>query len=546
MKNLIYALILFSIVILPEVSTSEQKTAGEQRTVGLFRNEPGAFNGYTLFSPRHYNGTFLIDMQGKLVHQWKTDRRVEHAVLLESSLLLRSINLLHPTYRRLPATHGRIEIVDWDGAVVWSFTYANEEHILHHDFIPLPNGNILMSSYDAKTKAEVIAAGRNPATVPERGLLVERILEVKPAGKKGGEIVWSWTAWDHLVQDFDKTKPNYGKLSNFPRRFNLNYFRVPSADWNHVNGLDYNAKRDEILISWHINDEIIIIDHSTTTQEAASSKGGRHGQGGDILYRFGNPQTYGQGGPSDKHYIALHNAHWILEGLTDAGKIMVLNNVFTGKNSIVEILDVPLSNDRYMIPVNGKSAGVPQIKAVFDQFHTGNMGSAQRLPNGNTLIDDAVHGRFIEVTPAKKVVWEYVNPVVKKGPLWKAAVIPVNFSGDQMNECFEVARIAPDFPGLKGKKLIGKGPLEILTPPVNPQKKDLTVEQQKKYDGILAEYGEKRRDAFFNSGGDRQKLRLTMMRIGMKQHREMQKILNDVQFREYMKKMIEQRRQRGR
>ena len=115
-----------------------------------------------------------------------------------------------------------------------------------------------------------------------------------------------------------------------------------------------------------------------------------------------------------------------------------------------------------------------------------------------------------------------------------------------MNECFEVARIAPDFPGLKGKKLIGKGPLEILTPPVNPQKKDLTVEQQKKYDGILAEYGEKRRDAFFNSGGDRQKLRLTMMRIGMKQHREMQKILNDVQFREYMKKMIEQRRQRGR
>lgn len=44
------------------------------------------------------------------------------------------------------------------------------------------------------------------------------------------------------------------------------------------------------------------------------------------------------------------------------------------------------------------------------------ISNARRLPNGNTLINEGMFGRFFEVTPAGEVVWEYVNPYFG-GPL---------------------------------------------------------------------------------------------------------------------------------
>ena len=338
------------------------------RTVGLLQYENEAFKGYTLFTPRHYNTTYLIDMEGNAVHQWKCDKRVENAKLLDNGLLLRMVNLRHRSFNRTPGPHGKLELVDWNGNVTWSFTYATDDHVLHHDVVPMPNGNFLMSSFDVKTRQEAIAAGRNPETIPGDRLLVERILEVKPTGREGGEIVWSWSVWDHLIQDVDKNKPDFGRIQDHPDRFNLNYVRRPNADWNHVSGLDYNEERDEILITFHGNDEIIIIDHSTTTAEAATGKGGKRGEGGRILYRFGNPQTYGQGTSEEKRYMAIHNAYWIPAGYPDAGKIMILNNNYNGRNSEVEVLDVPLVNGRYVIPEQGKKAGNPVIQDCLRQL----------------------------------------------------------------------------------------------------------------------------------------------------------------------------------
>ena len=57
------------------------------------------------------------------------------------------------------------------------------------------------------------------------------------------------------------------------------------SDFLHVNSVAYNERLDQIAISVPEYGEIWILDHSTTTQEAAGSEGGRQGRGGDLLYR---------------------------------------------------------------------------------------------------------------------------------------------------------------------------------------------------------------------------------------------------------------------
>ena len=44
------------------------------------------------------------------------------------------------------------------------------------------------------------------------------------------------------------------------------------------------------------------------------------------------------------------------------------------------------------------------------QFYSSNISSAQRLPNGNTLITEGAPGRLFEVTAEGSVVWEYMSP----------------------------------------------------------------------------------------------------------------------------------------
>ena len=86
----------------------------------------------------------------------------------------------------------------------------------------------------------------------------------------------------------------------------------------HTNAVAYNAELDQIMLSIHAFSEVWIIDHGTTTEEAASHSGGKRGKGGDLLYRWGNPRAYRTGTNVDQRLFAQHNAHWIPEGLPGA------------------------------------------------------------------------------------------------------------------------------------------------------------------------------------------------------------------------------------
>jgi len=179
---------------------------------------------------------------------------------------------------------------------------------------------------ETKTRAEAIAAGRNPDYVSNTGFIPDHIIEVQPTGPTSGDIVWEWHVWDHLIQDYDSSKANYGVVADHPELVDINYRTSSIGDWMHTNSIDYHEEFDQILLSVCYFDEIWVIDHSTTTAEAASHSGGRNGKGGDLLFRWGNPETYRAGSTSDKKLFNQHDATWIDKGYPGAGNILVFNN----------------------------------------------------------------------------------------------------------------------------------------------------------------------------------------------------------------------------
>lgn len=85
---------------------------------------------------------------------------------------------------------GRVQKVSYTGTLLWDFVYSSSTYCLHHDVCAMPNGNVLMISYEVKTAAEATAAGSSNAIT----IWSEKIIEVKPNGLNGGDIVWEWHA----------------------------------------------------------------------------------------------------------------------------------------------------------------------------------------------------------------------------------------------------------------------------------------------------------------------------------------------------------------
>ena len=432
--------------------------------VGLRRTSEQAFDGYTLFAPLASTDTYLIDNDGLMVQQWESNYPPGASVyLLENGALLRTANPDDNEVISAGGEGGIVELFDWDGDLLWSFELNNKEARLHHDVQPLANGNILMIAWENRSVEEAIEAGRDTARITEGAVWPERIIEVDPTASIGEEIVWEWRLWDHLIQDYDSTKANYGVVADHPELVNLN---VPNlgADWVHANAIDYNAELDQLLISTPSFNEIWIIDHSTTTEEAAGHTGGRSGRGGDLLYRWGNPAMHNSGTETDKKLFGQHDARWIEPGFLGQRNILIFNNgrLRPGPDfsSIVEITP-PLNGDG-IYELNGEQRfgpDTPTWEYVADpdtSFFSAFISGAHRLPNGNTLICEGNTGRFFEVDARGSIVWEYVNPVAAEG------ILPADAKPGQFrNAVFRATRYASDYPGFDGRDLTPLEPIEL-------------------------------------------------------------------------------------
>jgi hypothetical protein len=332
-----------------------------------------------------------------------------------SVYLLENGNLLRPAMAPNTQLHGGAEAglvqqIDWDGNVVWEFEYNSATYLTHHDIEPMPNGNVLLIAWEVIDDATAEAAGRE-----DGGFWPDHLIEVAPTGASGGDIVWEWHAWDHLIQDVDPGKPGYGDISEHPELIDINLGDSGGpgpgpgpggGDWLHINGVSYNPQLDHIVISSHFMDEIYVIDHSTTTEEAAGHTGGNSGMGGDILYRWGNPANYGA--PGSAQFSVVHCSVWIPQDHPGAGNILVFDNgQSSGQSTVVEIVPPVDANGHYeLTPGAAFGPAEPEWTYTAPGFFSEHLGGNQRLANGDTLIAESTSGRVFTVTPDGEVVFE--------------------------------------------------------------------------------------------------------------------------------------------
>jgi hypothetical protein len=453
---------------------------------GLIRSEPGATPGYVLFQPSASGTIHLVDNEGRAVHVWETP----HAPggdfeMLANGNLLRGARDPEQLGFKTGGTGGLLQELDWDGTVVWEWKLSEAERVHHHDVTVLANGNVLLLAWEVKSPEEARRRGRRADQIPPQGLWVDYVLEIEPVRPRGAKVVWEWHVWDHLVQRQDPEAPGYAEPSAHPGRIDLNGdTRAPQidaaqleqlkalgyvppgatpqdlrADFLHVNAVAHHPRLDQIALSVPTFGEIWIVDHSTTSAEAAGSTGGRSGRGGDLLYRWGNPSAYGRADAAAQRLFYQHDVRWIPDGWEGAGNLMVFNNGRgrpEGPWSSVDEWTPPLGADgRYAAGGGpfGPEALAWQYRAADPaSLYAPFISGAQRLPNGNTLICAGTGGEFLEVTRAGEVVWEYRNP------FWGDVRIadgspPQPRIDERPFAVFRATRIPSDHPGLAGREL---------------------------------------------------------------------------------------------
>jgi len=436
-----------------------------QNTVGVIIKTAGAYEGYTLFNS-HFK-TFLINNCGQLIKEWTSTYIQGNSVyLLENGNLLRTGNT-NSTDIVFGGTGGVIELYSWEGNLLWQYFYDTPQYRQNHDVFPMPNGNILILASKVMTNAQAIQAGRNPSLLTQSVLYTTQVVEVQPVGTNQGNIVWQWDMKDHLVQDFDPTKDNFGVISQNPHKLNINFTNglEGAANWLHVNAVQYNPQLDQIVLSSRNLSEIWVIDHSTTTAQAATSAGGLYGKGGDILWRWGNPQAYNKGTETNRVLFGQHYPNWIAPGLLDAGKIILFNNG-NGRQPLfseVFIVNPPATVPGfYTLPAMG-IFGPQNPDYVYDQtelpvpMYTGTLGGANRLPNGNILICPGTLGEIIEIDANENIVWRYINPVNNNTGLRASQ----GGSPPAVRALFRATKYAPDYAAFTGKSLTPGAPLEL-------------------------------------------------------------------------------------
>ncbi len=413
-------------------------------------NPSGNHEGYTLFKAQNDPHIYLIDAQGRVINQWEASDEGRDAILQENGNLLVTVRPQNPDPENFAATiafadiDGRFEEYTWDGDLVWEYEFNDPLYRIHHGVEVLPNGNIMFLVWEYISPEEAIENGRDPDFFDEDegqfGLWPDAVIELD---RETNEVVWVWRVWDHLVQDFDETKANFGDVAASPHLIDVNFQEASTnlADWIHANAIDYHPELDQIAISAREFHEVWIVDHSISTEEAA-------GPAGDLLYRWGNPRAYRQGDETDKYYFFQHDVQWVPQGLPGAGNIIAYSNRHPTDDpaifysTVVEFTPPLLDDGTYALEDGVFGPAEPLWTYGHDQndrFASIFLSGVQRLPIGTTLVTEGQANHIFKVQQNGERTWQFRLP---EG-------MPVNV--------FRARRYQPDYPAFEGRDLTPGG-----------------------------------------------------------------------------------------
>ena len=440
----------------------------QNNTVGLISYDPDlAYEGYNLIYPHNQPNVYLLNNCGEIVHMWEDSaqfRPGNTAYIQPNGNLIKTKRLASIGGDAIWAGGGGafIEIRNWDNDLLWSFEMNDTLNRLHHDIAVTPEGTILAIAWELKTFDEAVQAGRDTFLLPDGELWPDWVFEIDP---NTDEIIWEWHAWDHLVQDFDPTKDNFGVVANNPVRLDVNFnSNNGGRDWMHCNAIDFHADLNQIIISSPFLREVYIIDHSTTTAQAAGSTGGLSGLGGDFMYRWGNPQAYDQGTDADQKLFNNHDVRWIDDFVSPShpqfGKLSVFNNQAGPDFSTFNIFNPQwdMYSTSYLFS-NGTwepaDFDVTLTHPTPTNAYSTGLSSMQVLDNGNYLICSGRQGYAFELTPNQEIVWEYITPLIMGQPASQGDTLQLN-----NNLTFRMDRYPIDYEAFENRDLSPKGWIE--------------------------------------------------------------------------------------
>jgi arylsulfotransferase ASST len=336
----------------------EAQTAGvdqnpiRRRGVGLRGiDRARVFDGFTLFAPMGGRDVHLIDVNGAVVHVWHLPYPPGlYGYLTDRGTLFYNGQIPNETFiGKSPFMGGAAMEVDWNGNVLWEVNRADH----HHDGRLLKNGNIVLicASELPDDLAKRVRGGRPGTEAPGGRMWSDSVIELTT----GGTVVWEWHARDHLD----------------PERDGLTALQDERAEWTHANAV-FEQPDGDLLVSFRNISTVVRIDRRS----------------GAIAWKLGAPPLAGQHCPT-----LLANGH-----------LLLFDN---GPHRLDE--SFPFSRVLEIDPSTRAIVWKYQEARPFN-FFSPRISSAQRLPNGNTLVNEGNFGRMFEVTTGGDVVWEYVNP----------------------------------------------------------------------------------------------------------------------------------------
>ena len=343
---------------------------------------------------------YLTDKTGEKLKIWNFDSKLGNdlELMLDGSLigLFKSDNV----FFSFGGYGGIIKKFNPSGILEWQYEVNNENELAHHDFEILPNGNILLLVWERFTEEEAINFGFSG--IGE--IFLEKIIEINP---NNDSIVWEWRSVDHLIQDFDSIKPNYGNISEYPAKINLNYNQIENGDLMHANGICYDRKRNLIFLSVNFYSEVWAIPHQYDTEATKTEKG-------DLAFRFGNPNAF----DSSDERIFFNNHHPNIVSLHPETLDNFLIYMNGSKNNQSVVYEFTFPSQFESDPENWKKPELFWKFSDVDLF-SAKISGCIRLPNGNTLICEGDYG-YWEVTTDKEVVWKYKGG----STFWRGYVYP--------------------------------------------------------------------------------------------------------------------------